>query len=68
MEVPAGGGSKATALKVAVDTLNGTMGKAASDYVTSDICTADAVCLQEVSSANDQAKAWRATLLPVAGR
>ena len=42
--------------RVVFETLNGRTRKAAEDYVASSACRADAVCLQEVSVAGDQAR------------
>jgi hypothetical protein len=40
-----------------VDTINGTIGKAALDYLASPLCEADAVCIQEVAVTGEKARA-----------
>ena len=56
---------------VCVDTVNGTTGQAAFDYATSKLCTAAALCVQEVTTAGQQVKemeesfaagGWRTTI------
>ena len=43
--------------QVAVDTVNGTTGKASYDYLCSKLCTAEAACVQELGVAGDGARA-----------
>ena len=48
-----GSQSGKAAKRVCVDTLNGTTGKAAMDYVRSNLCKAAAICLQEITSVGE---------------
>ena len=41
---------------VAVDTVNGTTAKSGHDYMVSDLCTAEAVCMQELAAQGDSAR------------